>query len=230
VIAVVVQARMSSARLRGKVLAPVAGRPLLGYLLERLALARRPGFTVVATSDEPEDDAVAALAADAGVRVHRGPLADVAGRLAAVAARFELDALVRVSGDSPLLDPAIVDRGIELYEAGDVDLVTNVFPRSFPVGQSVEVMSRGALERVLAETSGPEDREHVTSWIYANHERFRIVNFGHERDESAIRLAVDSDEDLRRIERIVAAMSAPHTEYGLLELLRLEREGAAGVG
>jgi spore coat polysaccharide biosynthesis protein SpsF len=229
VIAVVVQARMSSARLPGKVLATVAGRPLLGYLLERLALARRPDSTIVATSDEPGDDPVAAFASDSGVRVHRGALADVAGRFAAVAEWFELDALVRVSGDSPLLDPAIVDRAVELYEVGGVDLVTNVFPRSFPVGQSVEVLSRAALERVLAETADPEDREHVTRWAYANQDRYRILNFVHERDASGVRLAVDSPEDLRRIERIVAAMSAPHTEYGLPELLRLEREGAAGA-
>jgi spore coat polysaccharide biosynthesis protein SpsF len=230
VIAVVVQARMSSARLPGKVLAPVAGRPLLGYLLERLTLARRPDSTIVATSDQPEDDAVARFAADSGVTVHRGPLADVAGRFAAVAEWFELDALARVSGDSPLLDPAIVDHAVELFEVSGVDLVTNVFPRSFPVGQSVEVMSRAALERVLAETSDPEDREHVTRWMYANHDRFRILNFEHERGESDVRLAVDAPEDLRRIERIVAAMSTPHTEYGLSELLRLEREGAADVG
>ena len=82
-IAVVVQARMSSARLPGKVLAPVAGRPLLGYLLQRLALARRPDSTIVATSDQPEDDAVAALALDSGVSVQRGSLTDVAGRIGA---------------------------------------------------------------------------------------------------------------------------------------------------
>jgi spore coat polysaccharide biosynthesis protein SpsF len=226
VIAVVVQARMSSARLPGKVLAPVAGRPLLGYLLERLALARRPGSTIIATSEEPDDDPIAAFASDSGVGVHRGALADVAGRFAAVAERFELDALVRVSGDSPLLDPALVDRAVELYEAGGVDLVTNVFPRSFPVGQSVEVLSRAALERVLAETAHPEDREHVTRWVYANQGRYRIRNFAHERDESGVRLTVDSPKDLRRIERIVAAMSGPHTEYGLPELLRQSAAGA----
>lgn len=229
-IAVVIQARMSSARLPGKVLAPVAGRPVLGYLLERLALARRPDSTIVATSDEPDDDAVAAFASNAGVSVHRGPLADVAGRFAAVVEWFELDALVRVSGDSPLLDPAIVDRAVKLYEASDVDLVTNVFPRSFPVGQSVEVLSRAALERVVAETADPENREHVTRWVYANQDRYSVLNFANESDESGVRLAVDSQDDLARIERIVAAMSAPHTEYGLSELLRLEREGAAGVG
>jgi spore coat polysaccharide biosynthesis protein SpsF (cytidylyltransferase family) len=230
VIAVVVQARMASERLPGKVLAPVAGRPLLGYLLERLALARGPDCTIVATSDEPEDDPLARFASETGVSVHRGPLADVAGRLAAVAERYEVDALVRVSGDSPLLDPALVDRALELYAEGDWELVTNVFPRSFPVGQSVEVLPRATLERVLATTTEPEDREHVTRWLYANADRFRIHNFRHERDKSGVRLAVDTAEDLQRIERIVAAMRAPHTEYGLSELLRLEGEGAAGVG
>lgn len=229
-IAVIVQARMSSTRLPRKVLQPVAGRPLLGYLLERLALARTPGAIVVATSDQPEDDPIAELAGELGVQVHRGPLADVAARFAAVAERFELDAVARVSGDSPLFDPAVVDRAVELFGSGDWELVTNVFPRSFPVGQSIEVLSRAALERVLAATTDADDREHVTRHVYANPDEFRILNFSHERDESAVRLAVDSPEDLARIERIVAAMSAPHVEYGLAELLRLERDTSAHVG
>jgi spore coat polysaccharide biosynthesis protein SpsF len=230
-IGVVVQARMSSTRLPGKVLQPLAGRPVLSYLLERLARARTPDETIVATSDEPEDDPIARLAGELGVHVHRGPLLDVAGRFGQVAERFELDALARVSGDSPLLDPAIVDRAVELFRAGDWELVTNVFPRSFPVGQSVEVLARGALERVLADTAGDADaREHVTRHIYFNPAGFRIQNFRHERDESAVRLAVDSREDLLRIERIVTAMDSPQVEYGLAELLRLERQSSANVG
>jgi spore coat polysaccharide biosynthesis protein SpsF len=206
-IGVVVQARMSSTRLPGKVLQPLAGRPVLSYLLERLARARTPDETIVATSDEPEDDPIARLAGELGVHVHRGPLLDVAGRFGQVAERFEL------------------------FRAGDWELVTNVFPRSFPVGQSVEVLARGALERVLADTAGDADaREHVTRHIYFNPAGFRIQNFRHERDESAVRLAVDSREDLLRIERIVTAMDSPQVEYGLAELLRLERQSSANVG
>jgi spore coat polysaccharide biosynthesis protein SpsF (cytidylyltransferase family) len=222
-IGVIVQARMSSARLPGKVLLEVGGKPLLAYLLERLARARQPDITIVATSDESDDDPVAELASGLGVPVHRGPLGDVAGRLAAAADSFGLDALVRISGDSPLMDPAIVDRAVELFSAGDLDLVTNVFPRSFPVGESVEVLSREALARMLAASSDRGDREHVTRYVDAHPESFRIRNFDYERDESAVRLAVDSEEDLRRIEAIVAAMTQPHTEYGLAELLRLQR-------
>ena len=223
-IGVVVQARMSSARLPGKVLLPLAGRPALGYLLERLALAAEPGLVVVATSDEPDDDPVAELAAARGVAVHRGPLADVAGRMAAAAERFGLDALVRVSGDSPLLDPALVDRAVALFRAGEADLVTNVWPRSFPVGQSVEVVSSAALRRVLAESADADDREHVTRHIYGNADRFRIVNFAREAgDASDVRLTLDTEDDLRRLEAIVAAMDRPHAGYGVDELIDLAR-------
>jgi spore coat polysaccharide biosynthesis protein SpsF (cytidylyltransferase family) len=223
VIGVVVQARMSSARLPGKVLREVDGKPLLGYLLERLALARQPELTVVATSAQPDDDPVARLAGDLGVAVHRGPLADVGARLAAAADTFGLEALVRISGDSPLLDPAIVDHAVELFREGDWDLVTNVFPRSFPVGESVEVLSRDALGRVLAASSAADDREHVTRYVYEHPESFRIRNFGCDEPASEIRLAVDSEDDLRHFEAIVSAMTAPHTEYGVRELLQLER-------
>jgi spore coat polysaccharide biosynthesis protein SpsF len=218
-IGVAVQARMSSTRLPAKVLLPVAGRPLLGYVLERVALAGET--VVVATSDQPDDDPVAQFASDAGVQVFRGSLPDVAGRFAALADSFGLDALVRVSGDSPLIDPALVDEAISLFGAGEVDLVTNVFPRSFPVGQSVEVLSRAALDRVLAATDDPSDREHVTRYVYAHHKDFRIQNFAHERDVSHVRHVVDTEEDLRRVEAIFAAMDRDHTSYGVDDLLRL---------
>ena len=226
---IIVPARMNSRRLPGKPLRDIAGKPLLQWVIESLEHVEGGAGVVVATSTDSRDDALAAWCAARGCACYRGSLDDVAGRVLGAARARGAEAFVRVSGDSPLLDPALVDRAVELYQGGGVDLVTNVFPRSFPVGQSVEVLSRAALERVLAETAHTEDREHVTRWVYANQDRYRILNFAHERDESGVRLAVDSPEDLRRIERIVAAMTGPHTEYGLPELLRLAREGAAGA-
>ncbi len=217
----VVQARFSSERLPGKVLREVAGKPVLAYLLERLACCRSLSRTVVATSTEASDDGVARFCEQYGVAVYRGALHDVLGRFVGVAAELDETALVRVSGDSPLLDPAIVDRAVELFGSGDADLVTNVHPRSFPKGESVEVIAASALRLAAQESDDQLDREHVTRFFYRWPERWRIRNFKREPSAADIQLSVDTAEDFDALVRLVAAMKRPQAEYGLDEILAL---------
>ena len=202
---------MSSTRLPGKVLT------LLPFVVERLQHATRLDGIVVATSTEEADDPVATLAADLGAGVHRGPLDDVAGRVLAAAKASGLDAFVRVSADSPLLDQALVDEAVELFDV-DVDLVTNVAPRSFPHGMSVEVVSVAALAGAHPRMT-PEDREHVTPILYRG--GFRIRSFTHEPDLSDVQLAVDTPDDLERLCGFVEAMTRPHWDYTLDDVLAL---------
>lgn len=208
---------MSSARLPGKVLAPLAGRPLLAWLFERLEHARSLDAIVVATSDEPEDDAVAAFAHEQGVACHRGPLEDVAGRVLDAARSQDLEILVRVNGDSPLLDQRLVDRGVALLQASGADLASNVRPRTFPPGQSVEVVWADVLQRAHAGDSSAEDREHVTGPLYDG--RFRVARFEADPPRTEPPFTVDTAADLRRIERIMLAMDRPHYEYSWEDLL-----------
>lgn len=213
----VVQARMGSQRLPGKVLTPLAGRAILEWLLERLEHAQTIDAIVVATSDEAEDDAVAAFAAARGVACHRGPLADVAGRVLGAARAHDLDAIVRVNGDSPLLDQRLIDRGVELLKESGADLVSNVRPRTFPPGQSVEVVLTDALERAHAQDSSDEDREHVTGPLYDG--RFRVVRFEADPPRTEPAFTVDTPADLARIEAIMRGMDRPHHEYTWEDLL-----------
>jgi spore coat polysaccharide biosynthesis protein SpsF len=215
-----IQARASSVRLPGKVLREVAGKPLLQYLVERLRHAASLDRLVLATSSDVSDDAVAALGKRLGLEVIRGPLDDVLGRFLLAARQYALASLVRVNGDSPLLDPALVDRAVALYEAGGADLVTNTFPRSFPKGQSVEVMSCAALERAAA-SQDPQDREHVTRYLYRHPEQFRIANFAREPNAGDLQLSVDTADDLRVFERLIARLDRPHWEVGVEELIAL---------
>lgn len=217
----VVQARLSSARLPGKVLREVAGETLLGYLLDRLARARRVGRIVVATSDQGDDDAVAAWCAACGVACRRGPLANVLQRFVEVATAEQAEAVLRVSGDSPLLDPAVVDAVVDLYEAQPCDLATNVFPRSFPRGQSAEVVRSGALATVLRETRDPEDLEHVTRAFYRDPGRWVIRNLAAPVDRSQVQLSVDTAEDLAAFAALRARMTDPPWSYGVDALLAL---------
>jgi spore coat polysaccharide biosynthesis protein SpsF len=222
----VVQARYSSRRLPGKVLQQVAAKPLLEYLLERLARCSTLQGVVVATSVEESDDAIARFCNERGIALYRGALADVLGRFIGLAETLSFDALVRINGDSPLLDPAIVDRAVELFQEGGADLVTNVYPRSFPKGESVEVMSVAALRKAAEQTSDPCDHEHVTRYFYQHADRFRIRNFKREPSVADIQLSVDTPEDLSAFGQLVAAMRRPQAEYGLDEILALREHRA----
>jgi spore coat polysaccharide biosynthesis protein SpsF (cytidylyltransferase family) len=205
----IVAARHSSHRLPGKVLRPLHGRPLLAHALVRLQSVDRLDDIVVATSAEPSDDAVAAFAISHDVPCWRGGLDDVLGRLLDAAAAFRADAVVRVSGDSPLIDPGVVATAVQLYLDSAADIVTNVFPRSFPRGQSVEVLSRRALERLAAETTEEADREHVTRYAYAHPDRFVIRNFSAARPRPELQLSVDTAADFERAAALLAATSDP---------------------
>jgi spore coat polysaccharide biosynthesis protein SpsF len=226
-IAVVAQARMTSVRLPGKVLRPLDGRkPCLQFLVERVEHCRRADAFVVATSDDPSDDPVAELCERLGVTVHRGPLQDVAGRYLEVVDRFGLDAFVRITGDSPLIDQRLIDHGIDLFREGGADVVTNVFPSSFASGHSLEVVDADVFRGAYAEMSEPIHFEHVTNYLYTRAETFRIRNFEHSPDEGALDVSLDTEDDARLIEAIIGRMDRPHWEFDYDAVMRLYREVA----
>jgi spore coat polysaccharide biosynthesis protein SpsF (cytidylyltransferase family) len=213
-VVVTIQARLSSQRLPGKILRNLRGRPMLDYLLEGLGHATRVDEVWIATSAEASDDATAEFAAARGVRCHRGPLEDVARRLLGAGEAAAADAIVRVSGDSPLLDPALVDEAVALYRESTVDVVSNVRPRSFPKGQSVEVIAMAALRRAVAQMRAVEEREHVTPYLYAHPEKFAVRAIGAMQPRPDVQLSVDSPEDFARCEAILGLLAAPHWQAG----------------
>lgn len=200
-IVAIVQARTGSARLPRKVLLDLAGKPLLVHVLDRLARARELDAVVVATSDEPGDDAVAELCAAHGTPCVRGPHEDVAARFALAAREHGVDAFVRVSGDSPLIDAALVDRAVARFREGGVDLVTNVRPRSFPPGQSVEVVATRRFLELLPKMTTVDEREHVTPLLYESGLRVARIDSG--RDYGDLSLAVDTAADLARLDALI---------------------------
>jgi spore coat polysaccharide biosynthesis protein SpsF len=220
-IGAVIQARFSSQRLPGKVLRPLCGRPLLAHLVDRLQRSAVLDVIAVATSTEPSDDAVAEFCAGAGISCQRGSLDDVLGRIQAAARALELDGIVRVSGDSPLLDPALVRQAVKLFRRGGWDLVTNVQVRSFPKGQSVEIIAAAALEQVAAKAKAAAEREHVTPYLYAHPNLFRIRNLTARVARPTLQLSVDTAEDLARIEAILTAAGARADRLDLEEAVEL---------
>lgn len=214
-IVAVLQVRMSSRRLPGKALRAIRGRALLGHVVDRVRRCRAIDGLRIATSTDPDDDAIAEFARTEAVELYRGALDDVAGRLLNAAVAAQADALVRISADSPLIDPAIVDRAAELYRRQRPELVSNVMRRTFPKGQSVEVVAVPALKRAVDAMTTPAEREHVTPWFYANPTRVRIVDFESANPRPQMQLSVDTLEDLQRVEAILARLGEPAAGHGL---------------
>jgi spore coat polysaccharide biosynthesis protein SpsF len=212
---------MTSSRLPGKVLRPIQGKPMLAYMFERLDRCRSLDRYLVATSTDPSDDPIEEFCGSAGVTCHRGPLEDVAGRFLEVVDRFGLSAFVRLTGDCPLQDHLLVDRGVEVFRGGGYDVVTNLMPRTFPAGQSLEVVSSEAFRRAYDLMVERDDREHVTPFLYRHPELFRIHNVRAEHDDSAIDVSVDTEQDADLVEAILDRMDRPHWEYSSDEIVVL---------
>jgi spore coat polysaccharide biosynthesis protein SpsF len=221
--AIVVFARMDSARLPGKVLADLCGRPLLGRVLDRARRARRCDLVAVATTQRRSDDAIADFGAADGVEVFRGNDADVTQRALACCATLGLDSFVRISGDSPFMPPELIDRALEIAQDSYAEIVTNVFPRSFPAGASVEWIKTEVLLRAHPQMSESE-REHVTAVFYNAPDAWRIVNFAAPAPVSAdVRLTVDTAAELE-IARALTVQLMPKPELAALdEIIALRR-------
>jgi spore coat polysaccharide biosynthesis protein SpsF (cytidylyltransferase family) len=214
----VVQARMSSTRLPGKVLADVAGEPMLALLLHRLAAAPSVDEVVVATSDDPGDDAVAALAKTVGVRAHRGAMEDVLGRIAGAIGDHD-GVVVRITGDCPLVDPAIVDEVVALLDAPECRYASNVEPRTYPDGLDVEALPADALRELDSTVTDAGMREHVTLAIREDPDGWGVRALVHPADLGALRWTVDTTEDLVFVRALVERLGGARHTAGLDEIL-----------
>jgi spore coat polysaccharide biosynthesis protein SpsF (cytidylyltransferase family) len=202
----VVQARMSSTRLPGKVLADVEGEPMLALLLKRLSRASRVEHIVVATSTDAADDPIEEKVRGLGFGAHRGPRDDVLARIVGAAAGHS-GAVARITGDCPLTDPAVVDEVIELFErtTGCV-YASNVEPRTYPDGLDVEVVSADALEELARTATNVDDREHVTAVFRRSPNAYPSTALVRERDLGSLRWTVDTAEDLGFMRRLVGRL------------------------
>ena len=210
---VVVAARTGSTRLPGKVLADLAGMPMLELQLRRLLplTTRTDARIVVATTDLAADDPVAALADELGVAVVRGAADDVLGRFSIALVRHPSDLVVRLGADSPLTDPFVVGAAIDLHRAAEADYTSNTRPRSYPQGLDVEVLSARALRAAELEADDPVDRELVTPYVLRRPERFRLANLhaGHALAEE--RWTVATSTDLAHVREVLGQVPDPLT-------------------
>lgn len=203
----IIQARMGSTRLPGKVMLPLLGEPVLTHILRRAERARSLDEVVVATTTLPEDEAIVELAEAAGRPVVRGSATDLLDRYLAAARDNDAEVIVRITSDCPLIDPELIDLVVDAFRANDVDYASNMLrPFTFPQGLAVEVVRRAALERAGREDRDPAWREHATPYIYRHPELFSLHRVAADRDHAERRWTLDTPDDYALIERIYEAI------------------------
>jgi glutamate-1-semialdehyde 2,1-aminomutase len=218
----IIQARMGSTRLPGKVMKAVLGKPLVGHLLERLSLSKKIDRIVVATSVDGSNDVLCDYVKSLGFEVYRGSENDVLDRYYQAARRYGADTVVRITADCPLIDYLVTDRVIELFEKEKADYASNNLPPTFPNGLDTEVVSFNALETAHRQAKLEPEREHVTPYV-RNTPSFTKAHLENDADLSAERWTVDREEDFILVKDIIEHLYRPDKYFGMSEILAYKR-------
>lgn len=218
-LAAVLQARASSKRLPLKVLKPILGVPMLERQIERLKRVKSITHFILATSQDPSDDAIEALARRAGVGCYRGSLNDVLDRIYQAVKGKDTKDVVRLTGDCPLTDPALIDEVIQFHQAGGYDYSSNTLEPTYPDGLDVEIFRYRCLEEAWREATLASEREHVTPFIYKRPERYRLGNFRGPVDLSQLRWTVDQAEDFQFVTAVYEALYPKRPDFSADDVL-----------
>ncbi len=231
--AAIIQARMTSTRLPGKVMKELVGKPMLAHIIERLNYSKKLDDVIIAMTANQRDDVINELAKKMNVNVFRGSEEDVLDRYYQTAKKYNVDIIVRITSDCSVIDPEVVDGAIGLFNKNQpgVDYVSNGIERTFPRGLDVEVFPFSVLEVAHKKAKKQYQREHVTPYIYQNAEplekinpKFRILQYKNPIDYSRYRLTVDTTEDFEVIKRIYEALYKEGQIFLLKDIIKFLEE------
>jgi len=230
-VVIIVQARMTSTRLSGKVLKQVLGKPLLGYVIERLRRVSGANDLVIATTTNRADVPIVQLCQALGVNYFRGDENNVLQRYYQAAVQAKADVIVRVTSDCPLTDPEIIDKAITYFidNAPKFDYVSNCITRTYPRGVDVEVFSFDALELAFKEATLPAELEHVTPYIHRRPELFTLGSITQDQDLSFHRWTVDEEADFQLIKTILEALYPAKPKFAMQDVLSLLSQHPAWI-
>ncbi|HSV31132.1 MAG TPA: glycosyltransferase family protein [Atribacteraceae bacterium] len=219
---IIVQARMTSTRLPGKVLMEVRGKPLLEYQIERLSRVQLVDALVIATTVNDTDQPIVDLCRRLGISYFRGSEDDVLSRYYHAALEQAADTVVRITADCPLVDPTVVDDVIRFYRDHfpSYDYVANILERTYPRGMDTEVFSFQALEKAHHKAEAPYQREHVTPFINSQPQRFCLGNVRHHEDLSSHRWTVDTIEDFELVQRVIDMLYTISPFFSIRDIVR----------
>lgn len=193
----IIQARMGSKRLPGKVVADIMGRPLLGHIIERIKISKILDEIIIATTDNIEDLPIIELASQYGIETYAGNVDDVLDRFYQAARYVSADIIVRITADDPFKDPVVLDKiAAYLIDHPELDYVSNTIKPTYPEGLDIEAFRFIALKKAYEEANLLSEREHVTPYIWKNRDKFNIYNICNEKDLSHLRWTIDYYDDL----------------------------------
>ncbi|WP_430790873.1 cytidylyltransferase domain-containing protein [Virgibacillus flavescens] len=228
-IVAIIQARMGSTRLPGKILKKVLDKPLLEYQIERVKRAKLVDEIVIATTTNESEQPIIDFCERHSISYYRGSEDDVLSRYYEAAKKINAEAIVRLTSDCPIIDPAVIDKIVMHYSNNypSYDYISNTINRTYPRGYDTEIMSFEALEHAYQHATSKSEKEHVTPYIYQNASVFTVDQALHERDDSNYRFTVDTHEDFRLIEKILTTLYPlkPAFEHeDIMELLQENKD------
>ena len=218
---IIVQARMTSTRLPGKVMEIVCDKPLLEHLINRLKTIRSADQIVIATTVNETDNQIVSLCKKLDTLYYRGSEEDVLGRYYEAAVEYGGDVIIRITSDCPVIDPDVVGYLIDFYMKNlkKYDYVTNTLKRTYPRGMDAEIVSFKALKEAHFNAYDPFDREHVTPFIRNRPTQYRLHNIKYSSDLSRYRLTVDTSEDMELIRRIFESLYVENPEFTMKDIV-----------
>ncbi|KAB2952938.1 acylneuraminate cytidylyltransferase [Heliorestis acidaminivorans] len=221
-IGIIIQARMTSTRLPGKILREVKGKPLIQYQLERLNKVKLKDIPIIATTTKQSDDILVEFCKENNIAFFRGSEDDVLSRYYKTAKEFNVDVIVRITADCPLIDPTVVDEVIDTFlKEKKCDYVSNTNIRTYPRGMDTEVFTFKALEQSFYEAKTLSEREHVTPYMYTHPELFKLKAVIAQEDNSSHRWTVDTIEDFELIKLILESFYLYKPDFSLEDCLQL---------
>jgi len=225
----IIQARVGSSRLPMKVLRDIEGKPMLQHVVARVRHSELVQEVIIATTHSKKDEAILELARKNKVKCFRGSEEDVLDRYYQVARTFQIDVVVRITADCPLVDPRVVDQVIDLFLRSNFDYVSNGHPptcsQTYPDGLDTEVFTFRSLKKAWEDATKLSDREHVTSYIWSHPESFRIGNLENENDLSQLRWTVDEKDDLKFVQELYRRLYEEGKVFYMGDILKtLNRE------
>lgn len=220
-VAAIIQARMGSTRLPGKVLKKVLGKTLLEYQIERVLRAHTIDEIIIATTTKKEDDQIVDLCKQLSINYYRGSEQDVLSRYYEAAKEFEVDIIVRLTSDCPLIDPEIIDKTVQVFLTEKFDYVSNSIIRTYPRGMDTEVFSYQGVSEVNENAVKDYEREHVTPYWYEHPDDYRIKVVSNFTDLSQYRLTVDTKEDFKLISNIISSIYIKNRFFTLEDIMKV---------
>ncbi len=217
---VVIFARMDSKRLPGKALLDLVGKPVLDYILDRAKLIKTNKI-IIATSSRNIDDPLEKFAISRGIDCYRGPFENVLRRALLCSIKISADAIIRVCGDSPFFSVELVNQAIEIMQKKSPDIVTTNYPRSWPIGTSVELVKKDSLKNI-SKFATDDEREHILNYAYKNPTKYKIINIDNKnKNERTINLSLDDKEGYMKAEWLIKNFSKKAEVTKLDEIIKL---------